>query len=150
MDFKNMFEPATHREFVDRINKLTPTTQHLWGKMNVGQMLAHCCKPLEVALGDETMKVSFVMKLFAPVFRGVVLGKKPFKKNAPTAPDFLVTDEKEFEKEKAHLLSLLDRFCNSKAAMDHKDHPFFGKTSVTEWSDSQYKHLDHHLRQFGV
>ena len=29
-------------------------------------------------------------------------------------------------------------------------HPFFGKVTPREWSIGMYKHLDHHLRQFGV
>ncbi|MFD1127776.1 DUF1569 domain-containing protein [Paenibacillus provencensis] len=28
-------------------------------------------------------------------------------------------------------------------------HPFFGKLTSEEWSIGLYKHLDHHLKEFG-
>ena len=47
--------------------------------------------------------------------------------------------------------SSFDRFVNGgpRVCTTHP-HPFFGRLTPAEWAIQQYKHLDHHLRQFGA
>ncbi len=73
-----------------------------------------------------------------------------FTKNLPTAKDFIVTDERNFEKEKRQLIDMIKRFTSTADPHIVQQHPFFGKMSGNEWAVLAYKHLDHHLRQFGV
>jgi hypothetical protein len=79
-----------------------------------------------------------------------VVDETPFKQNLPTNPDFIMADEHDFNTEKQRLLGVLGRFSSASQALDGRKHPFFGKLTTTEWSNSMVKHLDHHLRQFGV
>jgi len=81
-----------------------------------------------------------------------VLGKDgPIAKNAPTADEFIVTDERDLEREREKLLGLIDRFAaGGPDACTTNPHAFFGPMTPQEWAILQYKHLDHHLRQFGV
>lgn len=133
---------------IARINKLHAGSPALWGKMTVAQMLAHCQAQLRVALGDEKLKHSLLGKLLGGWAKKKLLEEKPFSKNLPTAPSFVIRHQPEFEKEKNNLIGMITRFNASTITKD--PHPFFGKMTVEEWSSGTWKHLDHHLKQFGV
>ena len=148
MQVKNLFEPAVKQEIIGRINKLTPGSQRQWGKMDVAQMLAHCQMPLGVAIGKHTLKGSFFIKLIGPLFKKKLFNDQPFKQNLPTDKSFKMTDPKDFEYEKQSLIQMINDF--SETTMSGEPHPFFGKLTKEEWSKGTWKHLDHHLMQFGV
>lgn len=139
------------QEIVNRIEKLSPQSQPLWGKMNVAQMLCHLQKPLEVPLGRHDLPKSFMMKLIGPMIRKQLLADKPISKNSPTASTLRITDERDFNKEKQALIGVLKDYTS--AAQSGKlpaKHPYWGKLSSADWDKMQWKHLDHHLGQFGV
>jgi hypothetical protein len=148
MEVKNLFDPKVKREIINRINKLTPQSQRQWGKMDAGQMLAHCQMPLGVATGKHKLKPNFFLSLLGPFFKKQLFNDKPFKQNLPTDKSFKMIDPKDFEKEKQGLIAMINNF--SEAAMSGEPHPFFGKLTNEEWSKGTWKHLDHHLQQFGV
>jgi hypothetical protein len=80
-----------------------------------------------------------------------VINEKPYPKNSRTAPAFIIADERKFEEEKARLIGYLQKTCAlGSAGFEGKESLSFGKLSAPEWSNLFYKHLDHHLRQFGV
>ncbi len=148
MGVKNLFDPAVKQDIIARINKLTPQSQRQWGKMDVAQMLAHCQMPLGVATGDHKLKGSFFIKLVGPLFKKQLFNDKPFKRDLPTDKSFKIADTRDFEKEKQKLVQMISVF--SETAMSSEPHPFFGKLTKEEWSKGTWKHLDHHLQQFGV
>lgn len=149
MEVKNLFDPVAKQEIIDRINKLTPQTKQIWGKMNVAQMLAHVQKPIEIAYGTHEPKGSFLLRLIGPLLKSKLWDKKPYKHSLPTDPTFVMTGlEKDFEKEKIILIELINRF--SKENLKRDRHPIFGKLTKDNWSQATWKHLDHHLSQFGV
>jgi len=79
-----------------------------------------------------------------------MLGDKPFSRNSPTDPTFVITDSRNFVREKERLLELIGRFCaGGAAAAGGQMHSFFGRISGEQWGTLMYKHLDHHLAQFG-
>jgi hypothetical protein len=148
---KNLFEPAVANEIIERMSALHADTKPLWGKMSVSQMVAHCEVGAELALGDKKLKKSFMGFLFGKIAKKQMLQPKPFKKSLPTAPEFLVKDEKKLDEEKQKLELLIRRFVASdKEVVAEQVHPFFGKMSSEEWGILNYKHLDHHFRQFGA
>lgn len=148
MEVKNLFENAVKQEIINRINKLTPQSQRLWGKMDVAQMLAHCQMPLGVAVGRHKLKGSFFIRIIGPMFKNLLYNDKPFKKNLGTDPSFKMTGTKDFEKEKQGLIAMIENF--SEATMSDEPHPIFGKMTKEQWSKGTWKHLDHHLQQFRV
>ncbi len=148
MEILNLFEPAVKENIIERINKLTPQTQGLWGKMNVAQMLTHCQLPIGVAFGTHKLHGNFILKLIGPLFKSVLYNDKPYKQSLPTDKSFVITQEKDFEKEKKNLLEKIEQF--TEANMTDAKHPVFGKLTKEQWSKATWKHLDHHLRQFGV
>ena len=149
MEIKNLFDPAVKQEIIDRINKLTPQTKQLWGKMNASQMLAHVQMPIRIAYGTHQPKGSFLLRLIGPLFKSKLWDENPYKQSLPTDPTFImIGEEKEFEKEKLSLLNLINSFSNE--SIVGEQHPVFGKLTKENWSKATWKHLDHHLKQFGV
>ena len=149
MELKNIFDPSVKQEIVDRINKLTPQTQPQWGKMNVSQMLAHLQVPMGVAIGKHKLKRTLFGRIVGPMAKSILYNDKPFKHHLPTDRSFVMTgQEKDFEKEKQNLIITVNNF--SEQNMVDEPHPFFGKLTKEQWSKGTWKHLDHHLQQFGV
>lgn len=148
---KHMYQSGILDEILSRINQLQPSSQSVWGKMSVGQMLAHCIVGLEVATGSKNPKRVFLGFLFGRHFKKMILGEKDFNKNSPTDKSFIITKDCDFEEERQKLIKLIHVFVkNGPAGCSTRPHPFFGEMSPKEWSILMYKHLDHHLRQFGV
>ncbi|HSB93856.1 MAG TPA: DUF1569 domain-containing protein [Flavitalea sp.] len=134
-----------------RIKSLSPASSRLWGKMSVSQMLAHCQRPFAAALGPGDTKRGIASYLFGPMAKRSFMGANEFRKNLPTAPAFKITHEPGFEEERAKLLDNVHQFLMiDKAKLSARVHPFFGPMSGSEWYELMYKHLDHHLKQFGV
>lgn len=153
MALPDVFSQEVTKDLIDRISKLKPDTQPQWGKMTVAQMLAHCCVTYEYVY--EPAKYSkpgvilgWVLRKF--VKKGVT-DESPYKKNLKTAPDFIIKDSRDFEKEKERLIGFVLRACKDGTQFfDGKESHSFGKLNITEWNNMFYKHLDHHLTQFGV
>lgn len=146
---KNLFEGKDGDALVARIEALQPAAQRQWGKMSAAQMLAHCAIAVEAANGDRPMKQVLIGKLLTPFVRKAFVGPKPFTKNSPTGPVLIVSDPRDFAAEKARLLAAVERLrkLGPEGAARHP-HGFVGKVSGEEWGALQWKHLDHHLRQF--
>lgn len=148
---KSLFSSAESNELINRIQKLNPETKSVWGKMTVAQMLVHAQKPFKVAAGEIILKRGLISFLIGGIARKTLTGPKPFQKNLPTDKNFIVTDHPSFDTEKNNLIAHVKRFTiKGEAAITDKPHPFFGKMSVKQWDALMYKHLDHHLRQFGA
>lgn len=149
---KNIFQSAITGEVISRINNLTSSTPQLWGKMNVAQMLAHCNVSYELVYENTHPQPNAFMKLIMKlVVKNLVVSEKPYKKNSQTAPAFVISDQKEFDNEKARLIAYINKTQElGETHFDGKKSHSFGKLTKTEWNNMFYKHLDHHLGQFGV
>ena len=148
---KSIFEPESYKELIDRIDLLSPETQRKWGKMQVAQMLHHCQKPLELALGRNTVKKpNLIIRMMVPFFKAQLYNDRLWKHGIQTAPEYVVSDAREFETEKEVLLQVAADFYAERDRPEWPRHPMFGNFTREQWGKMQYKHLDHHLRQFGV
>ena len=148
---KTLCDRGSAAEIKARLALLTPQSQHLWGKMGPAQMLAHCSAALEAPLGDKVPQQVLIGRLIGWMFKSEFTNDKEFRKNSPTDPSFIINRECDFDAERARLATLIDRFAAADPATcgQHR-HSFFGKLTGAEWGIGTYKHLDHHLRQFGV
>jgi len=149
---KSVFNRTDVDEMISRIDTLTPDTKPLWGKMSVDKMLAHVNVSYEMAYENKHPKPNPVMRLILKMFvKNGVVGSKPYKKNLPTAPAFRITDSKNFEAEKQRLIAFIKRAqTDGEKFFDGKESLSFGVLTKDEWNMLFYKHLDHHLSQFGV
>lgn len=147
---KTVFDAEVYQELRGRIDSLSPQSSRLWGKMSVSQMLEHVARALEMATGRRVRKQVMLGKLIGWMFRKDIVGPKPFGRDSPTGPDFVVQDEPDFKATGARVKDLLDDLhSQGEAGTDGRIHGFFGRLSGREWGVTQFKHLDHHLRQFG-
>jgi hypothetical protein len=148
---KTIFDAETHTELLERLGKLKSDTQRQWGKMTASQMMEHTSRALEMATGQVPMQQAFIGKAIGWIFKGKFLGEQPFSKNSPTGPTLIIKDEPDFEATRKRLGDLIDHFHSlGESGTNGNIHGFFGPLTGKQWGETQYKHLDHHLRQFGV
>jgi hypothetical protein len=148
---KNLFDKSTLEEVISRLNNLTPQSQRQWGKMDVAQMLAHCKEAFKVPLLQKSPPRMFMGYVIGWMVKPKLYNESPWKQNLPTAPQFIIKDQRNFESEKSELLSLINKFYNDNPQrIATIVHPMFGKYTGEQWGKAMYKHLDHHLQQFGV
>jgi hypothetical protein len=148
----NLFEAARVKEVKERIAQLRPNSERVWGKMNPAQALAHCAAGIELALGDRKPPRVLVGSIMGWIVKPLALrNDEPMRRNSPTVKGLVVQDERDLGMERERLCGLIDRFAAAgpKGCTTHP-HSFFGKLTPDEWAILMYKHLDHHLRQFGV
>jgi hypothetical protein len=147
---KSIFNPSDNAELLNRIESLSADERALWGKMDVAQMLSHCQAPLKLAIGELELNRNLLGILFGKWAKKMFLSSAPIKKNMPTVKNFQVHNFPEFEQEKTKLIAYVRRFGTEKESVLYNQvHPFFGKLTTDEWGALQWKHLDHHLSQFG-
>ncbi|MBL7728993.1 MAG: hypothetical protein JNM68_14950, partial [Dinghuibacter sp.] len=104
---KNLYNVAVYHEINDRVNRLSPASSALWGKMNVAQMLAHCKEAFKVPLSEKPLKRMFLGYIFGALAKKQLFSDKPWKRNLPTAPNFKITDQRHFDTEKRELMKLV-------------------------------------------
>ncbi|MBK6936499.1 MAG: DUF1569 domain-containing protein [Chitinophagaceae bacterium] len=151
MGVKNLFDNTTYYETIERLNSLTTNSQRQWGKMNVSQMLAHCKEAFRVPFMEKPPRRMLMGYIVGWLAKPLLYGEKPYKRSLPTAPGFIITDERNFEEEKKQLIELVTNFYKATpAGIGNKVHPFFGKMNAEQWGMGMWKHLDHHLQQFGA
>ncbi|HRD43475.1 MAG TPA: DUF1569 domain-containing protein [Ferruginibacter sp.] len=147
---ENLYQQQTYHSVIERLNKLSPTSQRLWGKMEVAQMLAHCKEAFKVPLAKKPMKRSPMFYLFGWMVKAKLYNDEKWKQGLPTAPNFIIKDQRNFLEEKEGLLKLVNEFYTlGPQGSGLYPHPVFGKFTAEQWGKAMYKHLDHHLRQFG-
>ena len=148
---ENIFHPTEAAAIISRLEKVEPQSKALWGKMSAAQMLAHIQIQVEVAVGTRTIKRNIFGVLFGKMAKKSLMKDKPFSKNLPTHPTFIIKDSPDFYKEKNAALHLMHTLINNGTeGLSKLPHPFFGKMTDDEWGILVWKHMDHHLRQFGL
>lgn len=146
---ENIFDTSSLNSIRSRFKGLNPDTERKWGKMSPAQMLHHCQAPLNIVLEkkDYNLKPNWFAKTF---FKKSMYSDKLWRKNLPTMPSFRETQARDFAKEQRELMTLLNEIDSVKEKEEWPVHPVFGDLSKEQWGKMQYKHLDHHLRQFGL
>lgn len=148
---KNMFNAQDRDEMLARIDALQSNSVRQWGKMQPAQMLAHVSASFETALDQKRPPRLLIGYFIGPLFKSQFTNERHFGKNAPTDPSFVVSDERDMEKERTRLKQLVNEFyAGGPEKCTRHPHVFFGKFTPDQWARGMYKHLDHHLRQFGV
>jgi len=148
----NLYESAKAEEVKKRIASLTPASQKQWGTMTAPQALAHCSAAMEMATGDKLPPRMFIGRLLGGLVKSKAIhSAEPLRRNTPTAKDLVIKDDRDLVKEQQRLCGLVDRFATAgpNGCTKHP-HTFFGPLTPDEWATLMYKHLDHHLRQFGA
>lgn len=148
----SFLEPSAHAALAARFQALTPASQRQWGKMTVGQMLVHCADQLRISRGEKAVTSMRVPGFLKPLVKWFFVTRlKEFKPNMQTLKELDsqagMTPTTTFEADRQQLLDLLDPAQYGAAGVEH---PVFGHLSREEFGQVTWKHLDHHLRQFGA
>lgn len=147
---KSVFDIATREELVERIKSLNPENSAQWGKMNAYQMVKHCTLHEDMVLGKLKIKRVFIGHLIGGMLlKKVLKDDKPFGRNSPTSSLLKTLNESgDIEQQKKEWIDRLGQY----ATYTDPDfvHPFFGPMTKDQIGFFAYKHVDHHLRQFGA
>lgn len=147
----SLLRESGKNEILSRIQDLSPERAALWGKMNVSQMLAHCNGGIQLAMGKIKPKRQLLGKILGWLFKPSYYNKNRFPRNVKTIKGGEFKGVHEFEKEKEQLInSILEFYQGGEAICTDHPHPIMGKFTPEQWGIGMYKHLDHHLRQFGA
>jgi len=149
---ENILTQTGFENMQNRIKQLSKDSTAKWGKMSVSQMLAHINVAYEMTFENIHPKPNGLMKLILKMLvKKSVVGPKPYPKNGKTAPQFIIKDERDFNKEKTRLLSYMEKTKDlGTSHFEGKESHSFGPLTAKEWNVMFSKHLDHHLTQFGV
>ncbi len=152
MALPDLYSAAVKNRILNRLDCLTPDTKALWGKMNASQMLAHLNVMFELGLEQKHKRPNgFVRFMLQSFVKKGLINEAPYKKNSMTAAEMVIKHQPDFGAEKVRVLQYLKMIEEKgKGFFDQREHPSFGKLSAAEWSNLFYKHIDHHLHQFGV
>ncbi len=145
----SIYNESDNAKIVQRINALTSESKALWGKMTVDQMLKHTNEAILIAFGEKNIKINFLMRLLGRMLKNKVFNSE-FQKNSPTAPEFIFKEHYDIEEAKKVLVANFSRFAKGHEVINIMNHPFWGKMTYDDWNKLMWKHMDHHLRQFGV
>jgi Protein of unknown function (DUF1569) len=143
-----IWDEDTRRHLLERLTRLTPEAHGKWGKMTAPAMLAHLTDACRMALGELSAKSKNLPIRYWPI-RELFVYVLPFPKNAPTAPELLTRTASDWPGEVTDLRAAIDRMV-ARASHEFPEHPAFGRMSAKAWGVLVYRHMDHHLRQFGV
>jgi len=152
---KDLFHTTLAEEIKQRILQLRPESERQWGSMTAAQTLAHCTSSLEMATGVINPKrAPFPASLIGPLIKPLMFrDDKPMRRNSPSVPELFSADpaQCELQRERLKLIAAIDSFVTQgDACCSQYPHPFFGPLKPQQWAILMYKHIDHHLRQFGV
>jgi hypothetical protein len=148
---KNLFEATSAAEIRSRVESLRPDSQKQWGAMTLAQMMSHCSAWFEMAAGVTSSPRSFIGRIIGGMVKKSILGEGSIRRNMPTDKALIRNSDCNFAEEQRRLIDWVHRF-SSEGPEKYETHPhsFFGPMTPLEWATLGYKHLDHHLRQFGA
>ncbi len=144
-------DPSACASLRGRIAKLDANGARRWGQMTAHEMVCHLSDSFRVATGEKSASPD--TNLFKrTVFKWVALHTSlPWPHGVPTRPELVQgrggTPPAEWARDCAELQELIPAFA---ARQSYGFHPLFGEMSKADWLIWAYRHIDHHLRQFGV
>jgi hypothetical protein len=144
-------DPQSREAVLGRIALLRPDSPRRWGSLTASAMLAHLLDGLRVTFAEMSAEFqpSF---LSTPLGRWMVIDSPiPWPKGKVRAHEvFLRTPPStDFERDRRLLVEYVERFGRG-PEQSWGTSPFLGKLRPEEWARLNYRHLDHHLKQFGA
>jgi uncharacterized protein DUF1569 len=146
---KTLSNARSRRELLDRLERLTPTATALWGTMTAPEMLAHLADWMRMARGEIKVAVKKLPQRHPPL-KQLMVYWLPFPKGIQTSPELIGRKPLDWGIESAAVRKHVQAFENLDPKTAWPEHPVFGKMTSQAWCVFAYRHMDHHLRQFGI
>ena len=143
-----VYDDAARRKLHARIDVLTAGAQPRWGKMNVGQMIAHCDLHLRHSLGEFATPVNKPIRFFP--LNLLIIYLLPTPKGVPTMNEMRDPVPGTFEEDRKRLKDDLEKLGAVAPGTRMPVHAAFGRIGRHAHGTLAHDHLDHHLRQFGA
>lgn len=145
----SLFDAARRAEVLRRVDAIDPGAPPRWGVMRAPQMLHHLTLALRMATGElQCRRVRSVAAL--PGVKHAIIYLLPFPRSVPTARELIAGAVGDWELERGVLAGALDAFGRRSPGGPWPPHPLFGALSGAAWGVLASRHIEHHLRQFGV
>jgi Protein of unknown function (DUF1569) len=144
-----LWDEKDRRAILGRIERLTPDATPRWGRMDASCMVVHVTDALRMATGELRCTASSG-PLTLPIVKHLVMFYLPWPKGVPTAPELLVRRPDRWPYEIAALRAAIEEFVTKSQGGAWPRHPRFGHLTGPEWGRFMYRHLNHHLTQFGL
>jgi hypothetical protein len=146
----SLFDPHVRASTLDRIGQLTAERKPLWGRFTAPEMVCHVSAGLRQGLGELDAGVPHGPFARFPM-NWLVIHVLPWPRGKGKSPrEFLATRPTTWAADVDRLRDLVERFGVRGANADWPPSRVFGRISGKSWGVLQHKHLNHHLRQFGV
>jgi hypothetical protein len=147
---KSFWDEATREEICRRVDRLSADATPQWGRFNAAQMLAHLNDAMRLAIGELRVEPKQT-PLRRPLIKQLVIYVAPWPHGAPTAPELLARcDHASFAEEQPAFREIARRLAAKPTTETWPKHPAFGALTHRAWGVLEYRHCDHHLRQFSV
>ncbi|NQW03661.1 MAG: DUF1569 domain-containing protein [Acidobacteria bacterium] len=143
-----LWNDAERQALVTRLRQVTPDAQPGWGSLTARGVLAHLHDAARMALGELDV-ASKKLPIRFPPLKQLIIYVVPFPKGAPTAPELIARQADDWTAEMAATEQAIDRLVAKGASFRWPNHPAFGSLTHNAWGVLIYRHMDHHLKQFG-
>jgi len=148
---RSLRDPAGRSAILERLARLTPNHERHWGKMEAAQLLPHLADGVRLALGEKKLEGPPKRGLKATVFRYLAIHRLPWPEGKIQSPaGAFKTTSAGWEQDRQIVVGLIERFAVAGPGQLAAEHPSFGRMGPRDWDVLQYRHMDHHLRQFGA
>ena len=146
----SIFDPQVRASLLDRISRLTPERTPVWGRFTAPEMVCHVSSGLRQGLGElDAGPPSGPFSRFPMNWLGIHV--LPWPRGKGKSPrDFLATRPTTWASDVNALEDVVERFGARGPDAAWPPSRVFGRISGRSWGVLQFKHLDHHLRQFAV
>jgi hypothetical protein len=145
-----LFDPQARSAIHARLDALQPERAPAWGRFSAPEMVTHLACALRAGLG-ELPTGSPKGALATTPLNLLVIYVLPWPRGKAVSPsEFLGVPPGPWREAIATLHDLVERTGHRGPAGAWPVSPVFGRISGRTWGVLQYKHLDHHLCQFGV
>jgi len=147
--YQSLTNARSREELIERLDRLSPDAAPLWGSMTPHRMLAHLADWMLMASGDiKTAPVKHLLR--HPPFKQLAIYWLPFPRGVMTSPELLARKPAAWDVERAAIRERVQAYEKLDPKAKWPEHPVFGRMSARAWCVFAYRHMDHHLRQFGV
>ncbi len=139
---------------MDAIQRLKEQSRPLWGRMTAQQMVEHLIWSLELSTGKSEIICNLPVGLLEKR-KKFLFDNMPTPQEVPNPelekglPPNRFASLDEAIRRLGEELSAFRNFLSGNTGIEY-EHPIFGKLSAEEWERAHYKHVYHHLLQFGL
>ena len=146
---KSIWHEQAQQELNDRVGALAWDRRAEWGRFTAPKMVCHLADSLKMAMGDLKVAPKNLPIRYPPL-KQLIIYVAPFPKSAPTAPELLVREPREWASDVADVQGLLARAATAAHHRRLARAPRVRQALETCVGPFIYRHMDHHLKQFGA